>query len=160
MEHISNYWRNTTNPTEQNTPRAIPITYMFFGSVNQRVEPDNPISKSIVKKLAINYVRLVNETEDLASNVLPAGLLVVHDTSRSGKDDVAELTGRKELVDPGLDVINLDVETGGDDTNLVKTAVKENSDLTGTVVINELEVLNVACESVSTGSHNEYVRSL
>ena len=85
--------------------------------------------------------------------MLPAGLLVVHDTSRSGKDDVAELTGRKELVDPGLDVINLDVETGGDDTNLVKTAVKENSDLTGAVVINELEVLNVACESVSTGSH-------
>jgi hypothetical protein len=35
---------------------------------------------------------LVEETEDLASNVLPPGLLVVHDTSRGGEDDETELT--------------------------------------------------------------------
>jgi hypothetical protein len=35
---------------------------------------------------------LVEETEDLASNVLPPGLLVVHDTSRGGEDNVTELT--------------------------------------------------------------------
>lgn len=87
---------------------------------------------------------LVNEAKDLASNVLPAGLLVVHDTSGGRQNDVAELTRRQELVNPGLDVINLDVETGGDDAHLVKTAVKENSNLTSTVVVNELEVVNVA----------------
>lgn len=38
-------------------------------------------------------IRLVEETDNLASNVLPSGLLVVHDTGRGGKDDVAELTG-------------------------------------------------------------------
>jgi hypothetical protein len=35
---------------------------------------------------------LVEETKDLASNVLPAGLLVVHDTGRGGEHDEAELT--------------------------------------------------------------------
>lgn len=46
---------------------------------------------------------LVEETEDLASNVLAAGLLVVHDTGGGGKDDLAERTGGEEQVDPVLD---------------------------------------------------------
>ena len=49
-------------------------------------------------------------TEDLAGNVLPAGLLVVHDTSRGGEDEVAERTGREELGDPLLNLGELDVE--------------------------------------------------
>jgi hypothetical protein len=34
--------------------------------------------------------------------VLSPGLLVVHDASAGGEDDVTELTGRKELDDPFL----------------------------------------------------------
>lgn len=79
--------------------------------------------------------------------MLSTGLLVVHDTSGGGKDDVTELTRGKKVSNPVLNVVDLDVEAGGDDTNLVKTAVKENSDLTGTVVIDELEVINVTCEN-------------
>lgn len=89
---------------------------------------------------------LVDETENLASNVLPASLLVVHDTSRGGQDDVAELTRGEKLVDPVLEVVNLDIETGRDNANLVETAVEEDSDLACTVVVNELEVVNVACK--------------
>ena len=63
---------------------------------------------------------LVEEAEDLASDVLSPGLLVVHDTSGGGQDDVAELTGGQELDDPLLEVTELDVVAGGDDTGLVE----------------------------------------
>lgn len=59
-------------------------------------------------------MHLVEETDDLASNVLAASLLVVHDTSRGGKDDVAELTGREELGNPLLDISEAHVVAGGD----------------------------------------------
>jgi hypothetical protein len=66
-------------------------------------------------------LHLVEEAEELASNVLAAGLLVVHDTSGGGQDDVAELTGGKELSGPLLEVTELDGVAGVDDTALVET---------------------------------------
>jgi len=51
--------------------------------------------------------------------VLPPGLLVVHDSSRGGEDDVAELTRWQQLDDPLLEITELDVVAGGDDTGLV-----------------------------------------
>lgn len=53
--------------------------------------------------------------------MLAAGLLVVHDTSGGGQDDVAELTGGKELSGPLLEVTELDGVAGVDDTALVET---------------------------------------
>lgn len=87
---------------------------------------------------------LVEETEDLAGNVLPPGLLVVHDASRGGEDNVTELTGRKELDDPLLEVTELDVVAGGDDTGLVDAAVELDDNLAVAVVVNLLELANVA----------------
>jgi len=55
--------------------------------------------------------------------VLPPGLLVVHDSSRGGEDDVAELTRWQQLDDPLLEVTELDVVAGGDDTGLVDPEV-------------------------------------
>lgn len=86
---------------------------------------------------------LVEEAEDLAGNVLAAGLLVVHDTSGGGQDDETELTGREELLDPLLHVLELDVVAGGDDTSLVEAAVKLDDDLAVAVVVNLLELANV-----------------
>jgi hypothetical protein len=63
---------------------------------------------------------LIEETQDLAGNVLPPGLFVVHDTGAGGEDDVAELTGRKELDNPFLEVGELDVVAWADDTGLVE----------------------------------------
>ena len=51
--------------------------------------------------------------------MLPAGLLVVHDTGRGGEDDVTELTRGEKLDDPLLHVAELDVVAGRDDTGLV-----------------------------------------
>ena len=76
--------------------------------------------------------------------MLAASLLEVHDTSGGGQDDVTELTRRKELDDPLLDIAKLDVVAGGDDTGLVDAAVKLDDDLAVAVVVNLLELANVA----------------
>ena len=94
---------------------------------------------------SIDYrTRLVDETQDLTRNVLSSGLLVVHDTSRGGQDDVTELSGRQQVVGPSLDVANLDVESWGDDTTLVQSTGQLHNNLSGSVVIDVLELANVA----------------
>ena len=60
--------------------------------------------------------------------MLAASLLVVHDTSGGGQDDVTELTRGKELGGPGLEVTELNGVAGVDDTALVETERKKVSD--------------------------------
>ncbi len=107
---------------------------------------------------------LVKEADDLASDVLPPRLLVVHDAGGSGEDDVAELTRWQKVDDPLLHVAELDVEARADDTGLVdagryvsscrvseswKTsnspAVELDNNLAVAVIINLLELADVAC---------------
>jgi len=76
--------------------------------------------------------------------VLAAGLLVVHDTSRGGQDEETELTRGQELGGPGLEVTELNGVAGVDDTTLVETAVELDDDLAGAVVVDLLELANVA----------------
>jgi hypothetical protein len=63
---------------------------------------------------------LIEETNDLAGDVLAAGLLVVHDAGRGRQHDVAELTGGQQLDDPLLKVGQADVVAGRDDASLVE----------------------------------------
>lgn len=94
--------------------------------------------------------------------MLATGLLVVHDTSGGGQDHVAELTGGQQLDDPLLEIGQADVVAGRDDTGLVETvmllaaeehvsralydlpAVQLNDNLARTVVVDLLELANVA----------------
>lgn len=76
--------------------------------------------------------------------MLSPRLLVVHDTSAGGEDDVAELTGRQQVDDPLLEVTELDVVSWGDDTGLVEAAVELDDDLAVAVVIDLLVLANVA----------------
>jgi len=85
------------------------------------------------------------QSDDLASNVLATRLLVVHDAGGGGQDDVAELTRRQELRDPLLEVAELDVVAGADAAGLVDAAVELDDDLARTVVVNLLELADVAC---------------
>jgi hypothetical protein len=64
---------------------------------------------------------LVEEADDLAGDVLPSGLFVIHDTSRCGQNDIAELTSWQQLDDPLLEIGQTDVVAGRDDTSLVET---------------------------------------
>lgn len=94
-------------------------------------------------------MRLVEEAEDLAGNVLATSLLVVHDTGRGGQDDVTERTRGQELLNPVLNLTELDVEARRDDTTLVDAAVELDDNLTGTVVVDLLELANVACDNAT-----------
>jgi hypothetical protein len=76
--------------------------------------------------------------------VLPTSLLVVHDAGRGGQDNVAELTSREELDNPLLEVGETDVVAGVDDTGLVDAAVELDNNLAGAVVVDLLELANVA----------------
>lgn len=69
---------------------------------------------------------------------------MVHDTSRGGQDEVTELTRGQELGGPGLEVTELNGVAGVDDTALVQTAVELDDDLARAVVVNFLELANVA----------------
>jgi len=90
------------------------------------------------------YTRLVDVAQELASNVFATSLLVVKDTGGSGEDDDTETTSGEEQVDPGLDLCGLDVEPGRDDTGLVQAAVELDDDLSRSVVVDLLELANVA----------------
>lgn len=76
--------------------------------------------------------------------MLTAGLLVVHDTGGGGEDNVTELTRGKELDDPLLHIAELNVVAGRDDTGLVDAAVKLDNNLAVAVVVDLLELANVA----------------
>jgi hypothetical protein len=60
-------------------------------------------------------------------------------------DDDTEGTSGEQQVDPRFDLVGLDVETRGDDTRLVETAVQLDDDLARAVVIDDLELADVAC---------------
>lgn len=89
------------------------------------------------------YYGLVEVSEDLATSVLAAGLFVIHDTKGGGEDDETKLTAGQEVGNPLLHIIKLNIETGGDDTTLVKATVELDNNLTGTMIIDDLELANV-----------------
>ena len=87
---------------------------------------------------------LVDETQNLARNVLSSGLLVVHDARRSGQDHVTKLSGRQQVIGPSLDVADFDVESGGNHSTLVQSAGQLHHNLARSVVVDVLEFANVA----------------
>ena len=88
--------------------------------------------------------RSVEETEDLATNVLGTGLVVVHDTLVGGEHENAELTGGEHGVGEVLELSEGQIETGRDDTALVEATVEVDDDLAVAGVIDDLEVVDVA----------------
>jgi hypothetical protein len=76
--------------------------------------------------------------------MLSPRLLVVHDSSAGGEDDVAELTGRQQVYDPLFEITELDVVSWGDDTGLVEAAVELDDNLSVAVVIDFLVLADVA----------------
>ena len=86
----------------------------------------------------------VEETEDLTTDMVLSGLVVVHDTLVGGQDNVTELSGWEDIVDELLEVLELKVESWGDDTALVKSSVEVNDDLSGSTIINDFEFVDVS----------------
>lgn len=68
---------------------------------------------------------------------------MVHNTHRSGQNNVTELTARKKVAAPHFNFINLDIEAGRDATALVKATNKIDNNLTRTVIIDDSDFTNV-----------------
>lgn len=75
--------------------------------------------------------------------MLSLGFFVVHDSVGGGEDDISELSGWEDVVDELLEVFDLEVVSGGDDTALVQSAVQLNNDLACSLVVNDLELTDV-----------------
>jgi hypothetical protein len=62
---------------------------------------------------------LVEETDNLSSDMLSPGFFVVHDTSTCGEHNVSELTRGEKLYDPLLKIAELDIVARADAASLV-----------------------------------------
>ena len=69
---------------------------------------------------------------------------MVHDTQRRGHHNVTELTRGQKVGGPLLDLADLQIEAGGNDTTLVDAANKLDDNLSAAVVIDDLELPNVS----------------
>ena len=85
----------------------------------------------------------VEETKNLSSDVLLSGLNVVDNTLVGGEDDESELSGWEDLINKLLEVLELEVESWGDDTALVKSSVEVDDDLAGSGIVNNLELVDI-----------------
>jgi len=87
--------------------------------------------------------RSKEEAEDLTTGVFPLLFFVDHDTVGGGEDEVTELPGGQDIGLVLLDLINLGVEPGRDDTALVQPTDEVDNDLSLPVVIDDLEIANI-----------------
>lgn len=88
-------------------------------------------------------MHLVEVAENLAGDVLPTSLLVVHNTRRRRQDHKAVRTCWKHGRDPPLNLVQRHRVARGDHTALVDAANQLDNDLASAVVIDDLKVTNV-----------------
>ena len=115
-----------------------------------------------------HLTRSVEETEDLTTDLSLSGLVVGDDTLVGGEDDETELSGREDGVAELLEVLELEVESGRDNTALVESTVEVNNDLVATLVIDDGELTDVALllhsleeldDDLGDGSEHNLVRA-
>jgi len=75
--------------------------------------------------------------------MLASCLLMIHNTSRSRKHNVAELTRWQQFYHPFFEISETHIVSGGDDTSLVKTAVQLYYNFAGSVIVDGFEFANV-----------------
>ena len=102
--------------------------------------------------------RSVEETEDLATDMLGTSLVVVHDTLVGGEHENTELTGRKDSVGEVLELSEGQIETGRDDTALVEATVEVHNDLAIAGIIDDLEIVDVAVSLHDLEELDEHLR--
>ena len=85
--------------------------------------------------------------EDLPSDVLSLGFLVVHDPVGRSQNDVAELSGRQDVIDELFEILYLQVVSRRNDSALVQSPNQLNNDLASSLVIHNRELTDVALQS-------------
>lgn len=69
---------------------------------------------------------------------------MVHNTLVGGQDDETELTGGEHGVGEVLELVELEIETGGDNTALVEATVEVNNNLASAGIVDDGELVDVA----------------
>lgn len=75
--------------------------------------------------------------------MLPLGLFVVHDAEGGGEDNETELSGGQDVVDELLEVLERQVISWGDHAAFIQSAVELNNDLTTSLIVNYLKLIDV-----------------
>lgn len=83
------------------------------------------------------------ESQDLATSVLAASLLVVHDAVGRSKHEVTELPAGQNVRSPLLNVVKRNVITWGNHGTLVDATQKLDHDLATAMVVHNVEFTNV-----------------
>ena len=79
------------------------------------------------------------ESQNLASKVLPPGLLMIHDSSGGSEHDIPKLSRWQKVVGPLFNISNPDIKSGRDDATLVEATSEINHNFARSVVINDLD---------------------
>ena len=87
---------------------------------------------------------LVEESEHLATSVLPPRLFVVHDSVGGREHNVTELPRGQQVGNPFLHIAGSNVEAGADDTALVDASVELHNNLASPVVVDNLKFSDVS----------------
>ena len=88
---------------------------------------------------------LVEESQYFSSRLFASGFFMGHDPVGGTDENVTKLTGRKKIDNPLLNLIDLDIETGTDNTTFIDASSQFHNNLAGSVVVNDLEFSNVTC---------------
>merc|ERR1719401_130690 len=83
------------------------------------------------------------EANNLATRVLPASFLVVHDAIWCGEDNMAELTRRQEVACNLFNTTKLNIEPRGDDPAFVDASNQLNDNLARPMVVHDFQITNV-----------------
>jgi hypothetical protein len=86
---------------------------------------------------------LVEESNDLACDMLSSCLLMVHNASACRQDNVAELSTWQQLHHPFFQISQLNVVAWRDDTSLVEAAIELDDYFTVPMIIHFFEFANV-----------------
>ena len=88
--------------------------------------------------------RSIEESQELSTSLLLTCLLVSQDSVGSGQHDVTKSTGRKDVQDPLLNVLDTDVESGGDNSAFIDSTNEVNYNLSRSMVVDDLELADVS----------------
>ena len=72
------------------------------------------------------------------------GLMMIHNTISSGQDDVSELSRRKDLIAPVLNLVDGNVESGRDNSAFVNSSKELDNNLSGSMVVDDLKFTDVS----------------
>ena len=79
------------------------------------------------------------KSKNFPTEMLPPGLLVVHDAPGGGEDNKSELSGRQKVVSPLLNISDGDVKPGRDYTTLVQTTSQIDNDFSSSMIVHNLK---------------------